>query len=392
MPTLDELMRDPYAALGVRKIINATCHTTRVGGTLIPDEVLAAMRAAAGSHVEMHELQRAAGRVIAHYTHAEDGYIVSGCAAALLVGAAAIITGTDPVKAQQLPHLAGTGMKDRAITKRFPRQTAPDGSQFVHYGYAHAVKTTGIQFDEIGNGGPVSRAELAAAFGPQTALVYWGSEQPPGELTVEEVVEVADAHNVPVLVDNSNHLPPKENLWRYTEAGAALVAFSGGKGLQGPQGAGILAGRADLIEAVAMQASPTQGIGRVCKVSKEEVVGQLAALTWWAEQDDDVRLAEQLRQTQKLVALAQGLSGATTTLKSPDRIGRPYPSVYVEPQPESGLTAESLVQQLYDGEPPIAVKGGDEPAHPLAVRFDVRLCEDWEIEAIGRRLHEIFSG
>ena len=143
MLTLDDMIRDPYAALGVRKVINATCHTTRVGGTLIPEEVLDALRAAAKWHVDMEELQRAAGRVIAHYTHAESGYIVSGCAAALLVGTAAILTGTDPVKMQQLPHLAGTGMKDRVIAQRFPRQIAPDGREYIHYGYAHALKTTG---------------------------------------------------------------------------------------------------------------------------------------------------------------------------------------------------------------------------------------------------------
>ena len=134
---------------------------------------------------------------------------------------------------------------------------------------------------------------------------------------MKEVVEVADAHQLPVLVDNSNHLPPKENLWRYIEDGAALVAFSGGKGLQGPQGSGILAGRADLMEAVAMQASPTQGIGRVCKVSKEEVVAQVAALIWWAEQDDEARLAEHHRKTQKLVDLAQGLTGASAEPELP---------------------------------------------------------------------------
>ena len=391
MLTLDDMIRDPYAALGVRKVINATCHTTRVGGTLIPEEVLDSMRAAAKWHVDMEELQRAAGRVIAHYTHAESGYIVSGCAAALLVGTAAILTGTDPVKMQQLPHLAGTGMKDRVIAQRFPRQTAPDGREYIHYGYAHALKTTGVQFDEIGNGGPATRDELAAAFGPQTALVYWGTGQLPGELTVREVVEVADAHQVPVLVDNSNHLPPKENLWRYIEDGAALVAFSGGKGLQGPQGSGILAGRADLMAAVAMQASPTQGIGRVCKVSKEEVVAQVAALIWWAEQDDEARLAEHHRKTQRLVDLSQGLKGASAELHFPDRIGRPFASAYLVVEPESGLTMEDVIEQLHAGEPPVAVKGGDDPAHPAAIRFDVRVCADWEIEAIGRRLHEIFG-
>lgn len=390
MPTLDEMIRDPYGALGVRKIINATSHTTIAGGTLIPGEVLDAMRAAAEWYVDMSELQQAAGRVIAHYTHAESGYIVSGCAAALLVGTAAILTGTDPVKIQQLPHLAGTGMKDRVIAQRFPRQKASDGQTYIQYGYAHALKTTGVYFDEVGDGGPASREELDSAFGPQTALVYWGTGLLPGELTVKDVVEVANAHQVPVLVDNSNHLPPKENLWRYIEDGAALVAFSGGKGLQGPQGSGILAGRANLMEAVAMQASPTHGIGRVCKVSKEEVVAQVAALIWWAEQDDVRRQAEHHRKTQKLVDLAQGLNGATAELNFPDRLGRPFPSMYLSVQPESGRTMDSVIKQLYEGDRPIRVKGADDPANPAAIRFDVRVCEDSEIDQIACRLHELF--
>ena len=388
-PTFAQMIEDPYAALGVRKFINATSHQTRYGGTLIPDGVLDSMRAAAMQYVDITELQKAAGGVIAEYTHAEAGYIVSGCAAALLVGTAAILTGTDPVKMQQLPHLDGTGMKDRVIAERFPRRTASDGSDYIHYGYAHALKTTGVRFDEVGDGvGPVTRDELEAGFGPRTALVYWGTGEPPGSLLVEEVVQVAHAHGVPVLVDNSNYLPPKEHLWRYVEAGADLVAFSGGKGLQGPQGAGILAGRADLIEAVAMQAAPAQGIGRVCKVSKEEVVGQIAALLWWAEQDDETRLTEFMRKTRKLVDSLGGLDSAQAELRFPDNGGRPFATALLHLSPEAGLTADEVLQQLYDGEPPIAAMSLDDP---LVLRFDVRLCQDHEIESISRRLTEILS-
>lgn len=388
---LVDIVADPYAALGVRKLINATSHQTRYGGTLIPEQVLDAMRAAAMHYVDMGELQKAAGRVIAGYTHAEDGYVVSGCAAALLVGAAAILTGTDPVRMQQLPHLAGTGMKDRAIARRFPRRKAADGREYVHYGYAHAVKTTGVQFDEVGGDGnrPVSSVELEEAFGPRTAMVYWGTDEPPGALTVEDVVDIAHGHGVPVLVDNSNHLPPREHLWRYVEAGADLVAFSGGKGLQGPQGAGILAGRGDLIEAVAMQAAPSQGIGRVCKVSKEEVVAQIAALVWWAEQDDETRLTEFMGRTRMLVDGLAGVKGARAELVFPDRQGRPYATAFLHVSPETGLTGADVLRRLSDGDPPIAAMSYDDPA---VVRFDVRLCQEDEIRAISRRVREIFEG
>lgn len=387
MPEIEDYVADPYKALGLRPVINATCHHTRVGGTLIPPQVLDAMRAAAQTHVDMNELQRAAGRVIARYTHAESGYVVSGCAAALMVGAAAILTGKDPTKMQQLPDL--TGMKREAIGERFPRRRTPDGREYIHYGYAHAVTTTGLRFVEVGDGKVTTAEQLEAAFTDQTALVYWGTGEVEGNLQVEDVVRIASRHDVPVLVDNSNHLPPKSNLWRYIDAGADLVAFSGGKGLRGPQGAGILAGRRDLIEAVSMQSAPTQGIGRVAKVSKEEIVGLLAALELWAQTDDETRLTEERARAQLLLDRIGKTRGADAYLMFPDQNGRPYSTVIVKALPESELDAAEILKQLEAGEPSIAAMTGWAPD---IVRLDVRLCEPEEIEVIGKRLREIFGG
>ncbi len=388
--SLNDLTEDPYAALGLRRFINATCHHTKFGGTLISDRVLDAMRSAAAGYVDMTELQKAAGRIIAEYTHAESGYVVSGCAAAMMVGTAAVLTGTDPVKMQRLPHLEGTGMKDRVAGKRFPRRIAPDGREYVHYGYAHAVKTAGVEFDEVGHDGTATLEELEAALGTRTAMVYWGTHEAPGDIPVEQVIEVAHRSGVPVLIDNSNHLPPREHLWRYIDAGADLVTYSGGKGFQGPQGAGILAGRANLIDAVALQAAPTQGIGRVCKVSKEEVIGQLAALLWWAEQDDEERMTEFMEKTQRLVDGTADIRGTRAELQFPDDAGRPYATALLHLSEDSGLTAADIIEQLHEGEPPIAAMTSN-VSPDTVVRFDVRLCEDWEIDAIATRLKEILG-
>ena len=386
MPTIDEYRSDPYAALGLRPVINATCHHTRVGGTLIPDEVLDAMRSAAASHVNMNDLQRAAGDVIARLTHAESGLVVSGCAAAILAGTAAVLTGKDPAKMQQLPDL--NGMKREVIAERFPRRVTGDGRVFIHYGYAHAVKTTGVSFVEVGDGVTTTASELEAAFSKNTAMVYWGTGEVGGNLRVEDVVAIANRYNIPVLVDNSNNLPPKRHLWRYIDAGAALVTYSGGKGIRGPQGSGVLAGRADLIEAAAMQSAPTQGIARVAKVSKEEIVGLIAALELYAVEDEEALLSDQRARAEILMGLIPNLATASTELKDPDHRGRMYATVHVTVDPSSGMTGADVLAELESGDPAIAAMAFSDPQ---VVRLDVRLCEDREIEIIATRLREILG-
>ncbi len=387
MVTLEELERDPYAALGVRKFINATCHHTILGGTLIPDTSLKAMRSAAINAVDLMELQKAAGRVIAGYTHADDGFIVSGCAAAMLVGTAAILTGTDRAKGEQLPDL--TGMKSKCIAKRFARHRTLEGVEYVDHGYAIAVQTAGVKFVEIGENDIATAEEYDAAFDDDTALVYWVGYAPEGDLPLADVIDIAHSHGVPVMVDASNSLPPRENLHLFIDLGADLVCFSGGKGLQGPQGSGIIAGRQDLIDAVAMQSAPNHGIGRVCKVSKEEVVGQIASLIWWAEQDEEERMIEHHRKSGLLNDMAKDLPGARTEVVFPDHSQRPYPTVHLSPQPSSGLSGQDLLAALRSGDPPIA--GMTHPNDPATIRLDVRLLEDDEIEAIGKRLAELLG-
>ncbi|MBM3958662.1 MAG: aminotransferase class V-fold PLP-dependent enzyme [SAR202 cluster bacterium] len=385
IPSIDQIKQDPYASLGVRKFINATCHHTIIGGTLIPEVSLDAMRSAAAFHVDMMELERAAGRVIAHYTHAEDGYVTSGCAAAMLVGTAAILTGTDIARMYRLPDT--TGMKSLCIAKRFPRKKSPEGVEYADPGYAMAVQTAGVKFVEVGDGSVVTRAQYEAAFSDEVALVYWVGYGPKGDLPVKEVISIAHAHHVPVLIDCSNYLPPKESLYRFIDQGADLVCFSGGKGIQGPQGSGILAGRADLIKAVSMQTAPEHGIGRVCKVSKEEIVGLISSLMWWAEQDDEERMLEQHGKARRLADLARAIPGASTEVADFDSSQRPFPTVHFKAPAARKMNAQALLTELRAGDPPIAAM--NHPSDPMAIRLDVRLCSDQEIEAIARRLAEI---
>src|SRR5690349_17236954 len=188
-----------YAKLGVRPVINATCHWTIYGGSVMWPEVLEAMAEARESCVDMRRLLDSASEVISRHTHAEASYVVSGCAAALQAGAAAILTGNDPVKMAALPHTADFERRE-FITRRFPRRRTADGREYVYQSYAQAVSGAGGTFVEVGSEADgVSRSELEAAFSPATAGVYWMCDGLEPGVQLDEVVEVAHARGVPVL-------------------------------------------------------------------------------------------------------------------------------------------------------------------------------------------------
>jgi L-seryl-tRNA(Ser) seleniumtransferase len=377
-----------YDRLGVRPIINATCHWTIYGGSVMWPEVIEAMASARESCVDMRRLHDAAGEVISRYTHAEASYVVSGCAAALQAGAAAILTGDDPGKMAALPHTAGL-MKNEFIIRRFVRRRTADGREYAYQSYAQAVAGAGGVFVEVGNEADgVARAELEAAFTSETAGVYWTADGLEPGVQLDEVVEIAHAHGVPVLVDASNVLPPPENLYAFVEMGADLVAFSGGKGLRGPQGSGILTGRADLIRAAREQSAPEHGIGRPLKVSKEEIVGLVTALEAWAGQDHAAALEAAQRRTAFVVEALAGLPGVRAEHKFPDHRGRLYPTVFVHLDPAAGLTARAVIDRMLAGDPSVAIMSFDDPR---IVRADVRILSDAEAEIVAQRLRAVLS-
>lgn len=315
-----------YAALGVTPIINAKGSSTRVSGGLLSPVVTAAMAEAAGLCVDMADLQAAASRVIVRITGAEAGIVTSGAAAGLLLGAAACLARLDPARMAQLPDT--TGLPNEIIIVRSQRNA-----------YDHAVRAAGARLVEVGlpdryAGAGIRDAELwevAAAITPATAAILYvltPRSQPP----LPDVVALAHRHNVPVLVDAAAQLPPASNLRAIPATGADLVAFSGGKAINGPQGSGILCGRRDLIMSAVLQnldldldwdswnpppnlidkqllpGLPTHGIGRSAKIGKESIVGLLTALELFAAEPDDVRTARHLHILNQLRQLAPDLA------------------------------------------------------------------------------------
>ena len=272
-----------YEQLGVRRVINADATLTRLGGSLMPPGVLDAMREAAGSFVDMHELQGVVGRRLAELTRNEAAYVATGAAAGIVLATLATMTGGE------LPAIAdlieeGSAPKDEVIIHRAHRIP-----------YDPAIRLAGAKIVEIGNRLQTFDWELEAAFTPRTAMVFYaaGVHLAPGALPLGKTIELAHGHGVPVVVDAAAQLPPTENLWRFTrELGADLAIFSGGKDLHGPQASGLLVGTKAMIAAVAVNGSPNQRLGRPMKVGKEEMIGLLAAVERyvaidWRERAED---------------------------------------------------------------------------------------------------------
>ena len=300
-------MTDIFGRFGAARVINATGTITRLGASPIHPEVIAAMAEAAHGNVDIAELQGRASEVIAGCTGAAAGIVTAGATAGLLIGAAACMTRFDPAKMSQLPDT--TGMRNEFIVSRSHRNS-----------YDHGVRAAGARLIEVGLPDRLTGCgvrdteawEYDAAIGDRTAGVLYlaGAASRPA---LAEVVRVAHAAGLPVLVDAAAQLPPRHNLRRFIEEGADLVVFSGGKALGGPSASGILCGRRDLVGSALLQqldldyvsedwqppaplvdktrlrGIPRHGIGRSCKVGKEQVVGLLVALQRFALEDDAAR-------------------------------------------------------------------------------------------------------
>ena len=317
-------MDDIFKRWRVERVINATGTVTRLGASRMEPTVIDAMAEAAEWSVDIAELQGHACDHIASVTGAEAGIITAGASAGLLLGAAACMAGFDPVKMGRLPDT--TGMRDEFIVSRSHRNS-----------YDHAVRAAGGKLIEVGMPDRTTGAgvrdteawEYDAAIGERTAgILYLARSDSRPHLA--HVTSVAHARNIPVLVDAAAEVPPVGNLRRFIEDGADLVAFSGGKGIGGPSASGILCGRkhlvgsallqqldldfisgewrppANLVDRGALRGIPRHGIGRSCKVGKEQVAGLLTALDRFARTDDGVRND---RHAAIAAALMQALAG-----------------------------------------------------------------------------------
>ncbi len=382
-------------------VINASATLTRLGGSRMAPDVLAAMNEAAASFVHIDELQARAGEVIAGITGAEAGYVTTGAAAALTLGTAACLAGLDVSKMDRLPDT--TGMKNEVVVQKGHRNA-----------YDHAVRAAGVTFVEVGTlgypgAGGTFAWQIEEAITDRTCAVFCPILDTPGTLPLKEVTDIAHAKGVPVIVDAAAELPPRSNLQKFIADGADLVAFSGGKAIGGPQSSGVLAGRRDLIDSVALQHQdmdvraetwskrhyidegrvrgvPTQGFGRALKVGREEIVGLITALKIFAAGKDEDDWARWDRVLDIAHESLDGVPGLTVhrTSAPPAR----YPAIWAEiDESVTGIGSYALINALLAGETPIAA------AESLADKNLVGILPhgltEEEAAIVGRRIREL---
>ena len=363
-----------YQRLEISPIINAAGSITRLGGSRTRPETLELMSQAARVMVNIDDLNRAAGREVARLTGAEAGFVCSGAAGGLLLQAAACIAGNDPVKMRQLPNTEG--LKNEIVIHTMHR-----------FPYDQAYRAAGAKMVEFGDYLYAHPWQLEGAINERTAAVaYLCSPFSSNKvMPLDQVCEIAHAHDLPVIVDAASMLPPRENLYRFLRAGADMVVYSGGKGVRGPQGSGILVGRADLIEAAALQASPAQFLGRGMKVAKEEVIGLVASLAAFVEEDEAAEMAAYRAMVQQVVDALVEIPGLLVTLEH-DRSNYLIPHAVIRFTDEwRGPGRDTVAVAMERGSPQVYLHQLGGP-HELGV--DPLNLSEAEVEVVIRRLRE----
>ena len=357
-----------YERLGVRRIINADATLTRLGGSVMSQEVLDAMQDAAGSFVDIHELQQVVGRRLAELTHNEAAYVSTGAAAGIVLATLAAMNRGDLETIARAIE-TGESPRDEVIVQRAHRIP-----------YDPAIRLAGSRIVDIGNRLQTFPWELEGAITPRTAMVFFaaGIHLAPGALPLEEVVAIAHEHGIPVVVDAAAQLPPTENLWRFTrELGADLAIFSGGKDFHGPQASGLMVGSETMIAAVAVNGSPYQRLARPMKVGKEEMIGLLTAVERYVEVDWRERARSYETTVARWVERLDDVPGLTANRVFPNEAGQPTPRCRVTFAPELSLTGAEAAKLLWEGDPGIAVAVDG----PDAISFTPELLGEGE-EAI----------
>ncbi|MBK9168238.1 MAG: aminotransferase class V-fold PLP-dependent enzyme [Bryobacterales bacterium] len=362
---------DVYTRLGVRPFINCCATWTMYGGSRMLPEVIRAMEQAAHYHVWLDELQEAAGRRIAELLGAPAAMVANGAGGAVTLGTVACIAGGDPEKMQPLPDTSR--LKNEVVVPRWSRNV-----------YDHLVRCAGARLVEAG-----TLEELERAFGPRTAMAHAQINILHGgnPFTLEQFVAAAHRRGVPVQIDAADRVPVVPN--PYLSRGADLVCYSGGKILRGPQSAGILMGRKDLVTAAYAALSPsTVTFGRALKVSKEQIVGMAAAVeALFSGRDRAAEDAEWTGWLRHIGARINQVPGVNAGLVEADRSFYPVLNVRWDLE-RVGITGDELFHQLMNGEPRIATH-----AQGTVNSFPLRPAAMYpgEHEAVAERLYAVFN-
>ena len=360
---------DYFKDLGVRPFINAAGTYTAMTASLMPPEVMEAIQYASKQYVMLDELHDRVGERIATLVRSEAAMVSSGAAAALTLGTAAVLTGTDRKKIVDLPDLSG--MKSEVIIQKSHR-----------FGYEHAVRNCGVRLVEV-----ETSEELERAVNEKTAMMlFYNNNNKEGRIQDEEFVRLGKKHGVPTLNDAAADVPPVENLWKYTKMGFDLVAFSGGKGIRGPQSSGILLGSKALIEAARLNAPPNGNtVGRGMKVNKEEMLGLLVALQMFVEKDHARERREYDRRAELIRSSAVSASGVKAEVFVPE-VANNVPHIRVTWDGADEKAAAAVVKAMKDGEPSIGIR-----SEGKALVIGVWMMQPGEDKIVARRLRQVLE-
>jgi uncharacterized pyridoxal phosphate-dependent enzyme len=363
--------RDMIQELGIRSFINAAGTFTALTGSLMRPEVVAAIQVASRKFVTLEDLHNAVGKRIAELLHCESALVTAGCASAMALSTAACVAGKDRVRISQLPDT--TGMKNEVIVQKTHRVN-----------YDHAIRNAGVRLIEV-----ETREELEAAINDRTAMMFFlNYADPLGKVHHEEFVAIARKAGVPTLIDAAADVPPVENLFKYTKLGFDLVAFSGGKGLRGPQSAGLLLGRKDLIEAARLNNSPNgDTLCRTNKVNKEEVIGMLVALETFLNEDHAAVWKDWEGRCNLIIGALKAFPDVVTEVYVP-KIANAVPHLRITwDYQKRGLTVADMVKALREGKPSIEVG----PGSKQQVQIAVWMLEPGEDAIVAERIGSILA-
>jgi L-seryl-tRNA(Ser) seleniumtransferase len=375
---------DYYRKLGVTKIINAAGTYTALTAAVMPPQVQAAVAMSAKHPVRLHDLQTKAGEYLAQRLQCEAAMVTAGASSALTLGTAACIGVMNKSPIEAVPSkVSGLGKNEVIIQKAH------------RYGYDHAIENCGTRFVEV-----ESLDDYQKAFSDRTVMAHFFNAAEGGQIGREDWIRVARQHGVPSFNDAAADVPPISNLWNYTKMGFDLVTFSGGKGIRGPQNAGLLLGRKDLIAAAAATNNPyDEGVGRGMKVAKEQIVGMVAAVDWILGQSDETLETEFRRRADRISSELKSIPTLEAQIVVPPAANHVPHLLLRYDQQRVKIAPLQVAQQLRQGEPSIELNpatGKREGSAGLhsdenTIVVGVWMLEPGEDLIVGRRLHEVLS-
>ncbi len=366
--------RDLFKELGIRTFINGTGTLTYMTGSLMRTEVLDAINFTAGEFCMLDEVQDKVGEQIAKIVHAESAVVTSGAFSGLTLGLAGILTGTDTKKVEALPHIEYTGMKSEVIVQK--------GHDIV---YTHALTNTGCKIIYV-----ETAEDVAKAVNERTALMFFlHIQSDKGKIMHEEWVALGKKYNVPTAIDIAADVPPVENLWKFNDMGFSFAVISGGKAIRGPQSAGILMGKKEIIAAARMHMAPRGfNIGRGMKINKEEIFGMYVALQAFVNQDHDEAWKTWEDGISIIDNAVKKINGITTDI-TVHPLGNHTPRLSIKwNNSVIKLTGKALQEKLRAGTPSIEVGGGDDDA---SIGVTVWMMKPGQPKIVATRITEELS-